>query len=363
MISIGASCTTPLGASADLNQRGADLSVEVVDTTDKLRELSPLWSQLEEAGTYLNPFLTWEWQWSWWETFGAGYEPYFLVMRRQGELVGLVPLSSPKADPATLQFTGGLQLSDHLGLLAQAGAERAVASATLAWAQGQEAISCLDLHFLAEESASIVALREEAEARGLAIEEEVEAVSPGLTLPADFDAYLATSLGKKDRHELRRKYRRLDQERPGWKMLTQDDLGLERALQTFLRLLGASGDHKKEFLSDEVEAFFGLVSQRLNERGWLRIQLLESDGKLLAAIFGFTEGGVWHLYNSGYDPQFGALSPGLLCVAEGIRAAISEQCRYADMLRGAEPYKYRLGASDQGLCRLQVRLRGPGTPL
>lgn len=346
-----------------MNQRGADLSVEVVGTTDKLRQLSQLWSQLEAAGTYLNPFLTWEWQWSWWETFGAGYKPYFLVLRQEEEVVGLVPLCTPKADRATLQFTGGLQLSDHLGMLALAGKERAVAAAMLAWAQGQEAISCLDLHFLVEGSASLVVLREEAEARGLAVEEEVEAVSPGLTLPADFDAYLAASLGKKDRHELRRKYRRLDQERPGWKVLTQDDIGLERALQTFLRLLGSSGDHKKAFLSKEVEAFFGLVSQRLNERGWLRIHLLESDGEMLAAIFGFTEGGVWHLYNSGYDPQFGALSPGLLCVAEGIRAAISEQCRCADMLRGDEPYKYRLGASDRGLCRLQVRLIGPGAPL
>jgi CelD/BcsL family acetyltransferase involved in cellulose biosynthesis len=341
-----------------LDQRGADLSVEVVDTTDKLRELSQLWTQLEEPGSYLNPFLTWEWQWSWWETFGAAYEPRFLLMRRGEELLGLVPLCTQKADPATLQFTGGLQLSDCLGLLALAGSERAVAAATLAWAQRQDAVRCLDLHFLAEQSASMGALRAEAEARGLAVEEELEAVSPGLNLPPEFDAYLATSLGKKDRHELRRKYRRLDQERPGWKLLTQDDVGLERALQSFLHLLGTSGDHKQAFLSDEVKTFFGLVSQRLNERGWLRIQLLESDGDLLAAIFGFTEGGVWHLYNSGYDPQFGSLSPGLLCVAEGIRAAISEHCRYADMLRGDEPYKYRLGASDQGLCRLQIKVAG-----
>jgi CelD/BcsL family acetyltransferase involved in cellulose biosynthesis len=334
--------------------------VEVADTTEKLRELRNQWAQLEVDGHYLNPFLTWEWQWSWWEIFGAGYQPYFLVMRREAELVGLVPLCISKTVGATLQFAGGLQLTDSLGVLAVLGAEVEVAAAALSWASGQAGFTGLDLHFLAQDSTSLVAFRAAAEAIGMAVEEEVEEVSPGLPLPEDFETYVATCLGKKDRHELRRKYRRLDQERPGWRLVSHDELGLEPALQEFLRLLGQSGEHKKAFLSADVEAFFGLVSQRFNDRGWLRLQFLESGGELLAGIFGFTEGAVWHLYNSGYDPQFAALSPGLLCVAEGIRSAISERCRYADMLRGNETYKYRLGASDQGLHHLQIRPQGQG---
>lgn len=137
-------------------------------------------------------------------------------------------------------------------------------------------------------------------------------------------------------------------------MITQDDIGLEPALTAFLGLLQASGEHKREFLTPEVREFFTRISRRFQERGWLRIQLLEAQGEVLAGIYGFTEGAVWHLYNSGYDPNHGSLSPGLLCVAEGIRAAIQEGCTRADMLRGNEPYKYRLGAADWPLQRLLV---------
>ncbi|MHB8324272.1 MAG: GNAT family N-acetyltransferase [Candidatus Dormibacteria bacterium] len=327
----------------------------MVDTAQGLREVRSGWQELEHAGAQLNPFLTWEWQWSWWETFGAGHEPRYLLVRAGESLIGLVPLCISSQDPDRLLFGGGLQLSDQLGFMHLPGREREVADATLDWARasGGEA-AVLDLHFLPQDSAPLLALRAAAEARSLTTQERPEEVSPGLALPADFDTYLAQSLGKKERHELRRKFRRLDEERPDWHMVSQDDRGPESALEAFLHLLQASGEHKREFLTPQVREFFSRISRHLQERGWLRIQLLETQGEVLGGIFGFTMGGVWHLYNSGYDPNHGSLSPGLLCVAEGIRSAIDEGCSRADMLRGNEPYKYRLGAHDWPLQRLLI---------
>ena len=58
--------------------------------------------------------------------------------------------------------------------------------------------------------------------------------------------------------------------------------------------------------------------------------------------------------DSAIDPEQAALSPGLICVAEGIRIAIDEGCQVADFLRGSEAYKYHLGAKDEPLWRLHL---------
>ncbi|MHB1499572.1 MAG: GNAT family N-acetyltransferase [Candidatus Dormibacteria bacterium] len=360
-ITIGPSCTAPPGAPSLIDRPGRRVAVEAIESQEEFGAVAATWRELEGASVPLNPFLTWAWQQAWWEVFGAAYQPCLLVVR-EGELIlGLVPLCRSDRDPGTLQLAGGLTLSDRLGFLHRPGREDEVALAALEWVSaGSPAGTELDLHFLPEGSAALAALRRQSAALGWRLDQEPEEVCPGLELPGDFAAYLSGSLNKKDRHELRRKFRRLDQERPGWRMVGPPELGLDQALEAFLRLLAASGSHKEEFLVPEVRRFFKLMAARLEERGWLRLQLLVAGDDQLAGIFGFTVGGTWHLYNSGYDPVFQALSPGLLCVAEGIRGAITEGCTRADLLRGSENYKYHLGAHDEQLLHLRL---APGVRL
>jgi CelD/BcsL family acetyltransferase involved in cellulose biosynthesis len=330
------------------------VTVEAIDSLDELGALARTWGELEQVSDPLNPFLSWDWQQAWWEVFGAVHRPLHLVVRDKDLVLGVVPLCQSEQDRDALQFSGGMTLSDRLGFLHLPGREDDVARAALSWA-GAHSPADLDLHFLSEGTAPLRALRSQAADLGWDVEEEVEEVCPGLDLPADFDSYLALNLNKKDRHELRRKRRRLDLERPGWRMVGPAELGLDQALDAFLHLLAASGSHKEAFLVPDVRRFFKVMAARLEERGWLRLGLLVAGEQRLAGIFGFTVGSTWHLYNSGYDPAYAALSPGLLCVAEGIRAAIAEGCTRADLLRGDEGYKYHLGAHDERLVHLRLR--------
>lgn len=364
--SIEASCAAPPGAPSTLNARGHGLQLAEVTTAAGLRQLRSDWNGVEAAGEPVNPFLSWDWQWTWWETFGASRELRCLVVSEAAQVVGIVPLQSAPGQPQTLSFGGGLDLSDHLGFLFRPG--RAGEVATLALEHlaldpgrsdtGPPAPVSLDLHYLPHGSPALQALRQAAQPAELSPELTQEAVSPRVSLPRDFDQYLTGCLNKKDRHELRRKLRRLDLERPEWRLVSQEDLGLEPALDAFFPILKASGAHKQAFLTPEVESFIRGVCGRLEERGWLRLQFIEAGGGLIAATCGFTVSGTWHLYNSGYDPALGALSPGLLCVAEGIKVAIQEGCETADFLRGNEAYKYHLGAVDTPLWRLQLTSAG-----
>jgi len=61
------------------------------------------------------------------------------------------------------------------------------------------------------------------------------------------------------------------------------------------------------------------------------------------------------LYNSGYDPAFAPLSVGFVSKALTLKRAIEEGKQRFDFLRGAEPYKYDLGAQDLKVYRLVIR--------
>ena len=64
-----------------------------------------------------------------------------------------------------------------------------------------------------------------------------------------------------------------------------------------------------------------------------------------------------HLYNSGYDPRYGSLSVGLLCKILSIKHSIEIGRRKYDFLKGAEPYKFRLGGREVPLSRCRIVFR------
>jgi CelD/BcsL family acetyltransferase involved in cellulose biosynthesis len=331
--------------------------VEDITTADGLRRIRTDWNDVEGAGEPINPFLSWDWQWTWWEAYGQDRELHCLVVADDEQMLGILPLQCSGAGPRTLGFMGGVDLSDHLGFLFRPGRGQEVATSALEHmlqAERDKGPLAFDLHYMPDASPALEALRRAADQLELDQDLTQEEVSPRVELDSDFEGYLSNRLNKKDRHELRRKMRRLDLERPGWRQVGQAELGLEPALDAFFVLLRASGAHKVDFLTPEVEKFIRAACLALEQRGWLRLQFLQSGDQLIATTMGFTVSGTWHLYNSGYEPEAGFLSPGLICVAEGIRTALEENCHTADFLRGSEGYKYHLGAVDRPLWRLQL---------
>jgi CelD/BcsL family acetyltransferase involved in cellulose biosynthesis len=80
--------------------------------------------------------------------------------------------------------------------------------------------------------------------------------------------------------------------------------------------------------------------------------VLSVDGADTAVLFAFAYEGTLALYNAAYDPALAPLSVGIVAHANAIRAAIAEGLHTYDLLRGAEPYKYDLGAQDHWLLRI-----------
>jgi CelD/BcsL family acetyltransferase involved in cellulose biosynthesis len=174
-------------------------------------------------------------------------------------------------------------------------------------------------------------------------------------LPGDWDSYLA-QLGKKHRHEIRRKLRRVE-ERDGaisW-TIAADGPELAAAFEGFLELHRLSGAAKAEFMTPAMEAFFRGLLPAFAGTGRLEIATLSVAGAPAAAYLSFRAGDSLLLYNSGYDPAFADIGAGFALLVYRIRRAIEQGLRHIDFLRGDERYKYDLGASDSFICRVICR--------
>ena len=90
------------------------------------------------------------------------------------------------------------------------------------------------------------------------------------------------------------------------------------------------------------------ATQALHQ-GWLRLWLLEVDGKPVAALYGFRFGGAESAYQSGRDPAFRQQPVGFVLLAHAVREALTDGMGEYRLLRGGEPYKQRFATGDPGL--------------
>lgn len=174
---------------------------------------------------------------------------------------------------------------------------------------------------------------------------EVTDQSPFVRLTGDFEQYLA-GLGKKNRHELRRKMRRAER-------MAQHGLHVthEGDLETFLRLHRQSSAEKADFMGGSEE-FFRALTDSLRQADMLRLSVLWDGQVPLASMYQIRFNNVVNLYNSGYDPQYASLAPGLVLLGFCIKkACLDGNCEY-DFLRGTERYKYDLGGQERPVYRL-----------
>ncbi len=201
-----------------------------------------------------------------------------------------------------------------------------------------------DFDSLPLEAAEVIA--KGLELAGLSTDTTEHSAAAVLSLPETFDGYLH-AIGKKQRHEIRRKHRRYEEIVGPVVFETLDD---PSALEWFVRLHRSAGGEKGDFMDDSMAGYFG---ELLRLPGWRIDALLHPDGSQpTAMLFGFADEHGYYLYNSAYDPDLRDASPCNVVLSEAISVAIDAGLRRFDFLKGEEDYKFRLGARRRPLYRV-----------
>lgn len=312
--------------------------------------VTQLWSALLPKCSLDTVFFTPEWQSTWWKQFGVEEDLCLLGAWNDSLLEGLAPLV---LNNKTLKFIGDTDLVDYHDFLILDGKEEQVCSSIFGYLEQLDWDTC-DLRSVPETSEILSWLPKLAQAQNYRVTIEREDVSPGTQLPANWEQYL-DSLTKKNRHELRRKLRRLENSGHVITNTIRDPQYLPDALNDFFSLLRKSRTTKSEFLTPEREVFFQSIAQNLCESGLFSLFFLELDSRRVAATICFDYKKTRFLYNSGYDPEYNRLSVGLILKALCLKDAIEQDMQYFDFLRGAEAYKYDLGGKDTTIYHLLIQ--------
>jgi CelD/BcsL family acetyltransferase involved in cellulose biosynthesis len=323
-----------------------------IETLPDLDSVEPArWNALLAESRSRSVFLTAEWQREWLRAFGAGRPVRVLAATDATEtLAGLLPLY--EEEPGLWRIVGGVDVSDYLDLIAAPGREEEVWEALLQHRAAERSI--WHLRGIRADSPTATRLPGLASAHGLVCGVEPEERCPVLRLPESWDAYLATLSGK-NRHELRRKIRKLEAELPEVRVRSVTaPAEVDTALTHFLRLHRLSRTGKAKFMDERMERFFRMALGTLAAAGWVRLWFLDSVGTPVASFICTEYGESVGLYNSGFDPAHSRLAPGIVLLGHVIRDAIERRIPVFDFLRGDEPYKYAFGPIPTEL--LSVRL-------
>lgn len=319
-------------------------------TQESLESLSVCYTairrQLEWEPLFVHP----AWLHTWWDCFGGENEPFLGSFRQDGETTGIAPLMR-RGDTAF--FMGSTDVCDYQDMVAATGCEDDFCQALLDYLI-EQGIKNLELAHVRPDSVTLNHLAPAASGRGGKVTQEQEDVSVELDLPPSWDSYLEM-LNTKQRHETRRKLRRLSETGAADIRFITESPGAT-ALDEFFGLFRTSRQDKADFLTPEMETFFRRLAAAMAAAGLLRMGALEVDGRTAAMIMCFGYNNSIYLYNSGYDRDYDYLSVGLMSKVLAIKDSIEQGCRKFDFLKGAEDYKYRLGGREVPLYRCRIEI-------
>lgn len=321
-------------------------SPEVVDPWERIIERDT------EAGVFSHP----AWQRAWWESLGSGALMLALVWDGE-EPVAIFPTCTCEDQEGLLSFLGSQDVTDDQVPAAVPGREAEALAFFLDWAFQDGGFTRVRFHSVLDGDRWLGVVHDVAARAGLGHSHEEVDVAPAIRLPATFDDYLA-SLSGHDRHELRRKRRRLS-DLGEWRIRRADDVGWEADLQAFFEFHRQAPGDKAAFFTPERERFFRRLAADLFLFGLARLDVLELDGEAVASTFSYDYRDTFALYNSAFRPDLAKHAPGMVLVGALIEQAIDEGKRVFDFLRGDEPYKRRFGPEPRPVYQVMLAVREP----
>ncbi|MCH7586513.1 MAG: GNAT family N-acetyltransferase [Chloroflexi bacterium] len=338
------------------------MQLDLIKDREAFQALESEWNQLVPKSTMDVPFLRHEFLRVWWETLGGGEwksgDLRIIIARdEQGHLAAIAPLFrtyNEEGDPV-LMFIGSVEIADYLDLIVRKESSAHFIRLLLDELGKYDELewSKLDLYNLPDWSETTDLLRVEAEGHGWKVREKLLQPCPLITLDAGWSGYLS-SLDKKQRHELKRKMRRMDAQPEGirFRIVNHTD-DIEKETDAYLRLM-AYDPKKAAFLSSAMRSNIRALIRAGLKNNWLMLTFLDIGDQPAAVSMNFDYGNRIWVYNSGILPAYHALSPGWVLLGYTIRWAAENGREALDFMRGDEVYKYRLGGVDRFIKHIEI---------
>jgi CelD/BcsL family acetyltransferase involved in cellulose biosynthesis len=316
----------------------ARLTVDRVSTPEAFAALAPEWDDLVGAMRRPSPFLLHTWLTEWWTYYGEDGELAVLTARRDGRLVGAIPLCLLRRHGLKILAFLGDRDSVLADLLIAPGEAAEVETALAARALELDP-DYLDLYGLPGDNRLAPAL---GSARLHLIE---RAESPVLNLDGPWADVYAARMSRKGRSLHRRRRRQLAELGRIESTVARTEDELAEALEPAFVLHDLRWDGRPDgsgFTTEVGVRFHRSVVRAQAASDVARITTLKLDGRPIAFNYYFVFAGTMFGYRLAFDPAFGRVSPGLLNTLDSIELACEEGVTRIEFLGGPERYKIDL---------------------
>jgi CelD/BcsL family acetyltransferase involved in cellulose biosynthesis len=314
------------------------LEVSTVRDGEGLDSLADGWDDLVRVMPRPSPYLLHGWLTAWWRHFAAGAELQAHVARRDGRLVGALPLHARRER--------GVRVARFLG-----GADSALADLLVADPTDHETADALIAHAAAEDNDmadlfGLPAASRLAAALGparLAVVPRVAA--PVVELDAGWEAVYRDRVSSKHRKAHHRSRRQLAAMGPLETRVAASAPELGRALDEAFALHALRWRNRPDgsgFATSAGRRFQRDAILALAEGGVPRIVTLRVGDRPIAFTAFFLLADTMVLHRLAFDPEFGRWSPGVLATYDALGAAAALGARRVELLGGAEAYKRAL---------------------
>jgi CelD/BcsL family acetyltransferase involved in cellulose biosynthesis len=275
------------------------------------------------------------------------------VVRTKDTVIGAAPLVIDH-ETCSASFIGDASVCDYLDFVILPGQELEFFVSMVRDLRNNN-IRYLNLESVPEDSSILTDFKRVADNIGCRMAIETQDVAMAIDLPESWDTYLIQLPGKQ-RHEIRRKYRRLYDAGEIKYALIENPADIAKEMESFLELFKMNRPDKAAFMTQRMRRYFQSLGKNLSEAGMLKLFKLQIDGVTAAVVMCFDYQSTRFLYNNAYDDSFKEYSVGLMSKVMSMKNAIESRLKRYDFLKGDEIYKQRLGGKPIKLFHCRVEL-------
>ncbi|MFC1903013.1 GNAT family N-acetyltransferase [Chloroflexota bacterium] len=327
-----------------------DITVRIVAESEEFKTLKGVWDGLlRKCGSDKSIYLTHEWQSTWWKHFGAGKKLNILLIEKEKQVIGIIPLVKVRYGIGligvdTLETIGSVN-SNYVWLVTPDNREE-VMSALLAYL-GEELDRnkvLLMLTYIPESSKFLNLLRRNGNpfSRNTIIRERVMTLAPYIPLPATWDEYFA-SLSQNRRYIINRAMRALSEEGHRVQLQQYGADSMDAALSklfAFHRRRWESLNIPSAFSDSRIREFYGEIARQFLGKNWLYFSCLTVDDEIVSTNYYFVYNRKLYACITARDTEYSDYGIGHLHRALAIKDAIEKHLQEYDFLKGDEPYKF-----------------------
>lgn len=336
---------------------GNNMQFSVLTSSKEFLEIKDRWNSLLAEIQLNNVYLTWDWLFTWWNFYKEGRELFILLAKKDDRLVGILPLtlrnikyySVIKFQRLEFLSTGELDSEEScpssMGIIALEKYEKEICNGfvhyltTKLYNQWDE-LYLLPLFKGCKETQLLI----DSFGRNNQYSYEEKHIWNNIytEMEESWDLLLG-KFGKKTRKKLRRGRRVLaEMEGFSYRFLDSEE-ELPAFFDSFVQLHLARWENRGAFSSRKFLAFQRKISKVFFRKGYLKLSLLDINGRIVAGNLDYQYGDTIFGYQTAFDPTYhiSGLSIGFIGMSYCLEDCINSGCKIYDWYRAGGEGDYK----------------------